>query len=102
MISRLGETGSCDCCMTIINDIIVAYDFGIDVNDHVISTYAGERCGNVSTPFFQYKEYVFAWGSAYLSQYRYTWILTPYLATICNLSEAVVKNADKTMIETAP
>ena len=23
--------------------------------------------------------------------------MTPYLATICNLSQAVVKNADKTM-----
>ena len=93
----LGETGSCDCCMSIINDIIVAYDFEIDVNDNVIATFAGERCGNVSTPFFRYKEYVFAWGGAYLNQYRYTWILTPYLATICNLSQAVVKNADKTM-----
>ena len=93
----IGETGSTDCCLTIINDIIVAYDFEIDVNDNVIATYAGEHCGNVSTPFFQYKEYVFAWGGAYLNQYRYTWILTPYLATICNLSQAVVKNADKTM-----
>ena len=93
----LGETGSCDCCMSTINDIIVAYDFEIDVNDNVIATFAGERCGNVSTPFFRYKEYVFAWGGAYLNQYRYTWILTPYLATICNLSQAVVKNADKTM-----
>ena len=65
--------------------------------DNVIATFAGERCGNVSTPFFRYKEYVFAWGGAYLNQYRYTWILTPYLATICNLSQAVVKNADKTM-----
>ena len=26
-----------------------------------------------------------------------TYILTPYLATINNLSQAVVKNADKTM-----
>jgi hypothetical protein len=93
----LGETGSCDCCMSTINDIIVAYDFEIDVNDNVIATFAGERCGNVSTPFFRYKEYVFAWGGAYLNQYRYTWLLTPYLATICNLSQAVVKNADKTM-----
>ena len=83
--------------MSIINDIIVAYDFEIDVNDHVIPLFAGEHCGNVSTPFFQYKEYVFAWGGAYLNQYRYTWLLTPYLATICNLSQAVVKNADKTM-----
>ena len=93
----IGETGSCDCCMSIINDIIIGYDFEIDVNDNVIATFAGERCGNVSTQFFQYKEYVFAWGGAYLNQYRYTWLLTPYLATICNLSQAVVKNADKTM-----
>ena len=41
--------------MALINDIIVAYDFEIDVNDHVIETFAGTRCGNVSTPFFQYK-----------------------------------------------
>lgn len=93
----LGDTGSCDCCMSIINDIIIGYDFEIDVNDNVLATFAGVRCGNVSTPFFQYKEYVFAWGGAYLNQYRYTWILTPYLATISNLSQAVVKNADKTM-----
>lgn len=93
----IGESGSCDCCMALINDIIVAYDFEIDVSDNVIETYAGTRCGNVVTPFFQYKEYVFAWGGAYLNQYRYTWILTPYLATICNLAQAVVKNVDKTM-----
>ena len=93
----LGKTGSCDCCMSIINDIIVAYGFAIDVNDNVIVTFAGERCGNVSTPFFRYKEYVFAWGGANLNQYRYTWILTPYLATICNLSQAVVKTTDNTM-----
>ena len=96
-IRCIGETGSTDCCMSILNDIIIAYDFEIDVNDNVIATFAGERCGNVSTPFFQYKEFVFAWGGAYLNQYRYAWLLTPYLATISNLSQAVVKNADKTM-----
>ena len=51
----IGETGSTDCCMSILNDIIVAYDFEIDVNDHVIPLFAGEHSGNVSTPFFQYK-----------------------------------------------
>ena len=93
----LGETGSTETKLAMINDIIIGYDFEIDVNDNVIETYAGTRCGNIATPFFQYKEYVFAWGGAYLNQYRYTWLLTPYLATICNLSQAVVKNADKTM-----
>lgn len=96
-IRNIGETGSTDCCLTLINDIIVSYDFQIDANDNVLATYAGEHCGNVSTPFFRYKEYVFAWGGAYLNQYRYTWLLTPYLATISNLSQAVVKDASKTM-----
>ena len=93
----LGDTGSTETKLSIINDIIIGYDFEIDINDNVIPTFAGTRCGNIATPFFQYKEFVFAWGGAYLNQYRYTWLLTPYLATICNLSQAVVKNADKTM-----
>lgn len=62
----IGETGSCDCCLSMLNDIIIGYDFEIDANDNVITTFARERCGNVATPFFQYKEYVFAWGGAYL------------------------------------
>ncbi|MGN8764718.1 zinc-binding dehydrogenase [Hornefia butyriciproducens] len=50
----IGETGSCDCCLSMLNDIIIGYDFEIDANDNVIVTFAGERCGNVATPFFQY------------------------------------------------
>lgn len=80
-----------------IGDIILGYDFQIDVNDNVPQTFAGIRCDSIATPFFQYKEYVFAWGGAYLNQYRYTFLLTPYLAIISNLSQAVIKNADKTM-----
>ena len=93
----IGESGSTECRLSILNDIIIGYDFEIDISDNVIATFAGVRCGNIATPFFQYKEFVFAWGGAHLSQYRYTWLLTPYLATISNLSQAVVKNANKTM-----
>ena len=96
-IRCIGDSGTTDCCLSILNDIIIGYDFEIDINDNVIATYAGDHCANVSTPFFQYKEFVFAWGGSTFHQYRYTWLLTPYLATICNLSQAVVKNADKTM-----
>ena len=67
------------------------------MGNHVIRTYEGSRCGNVATPFFRYKEFLVAWGGAYLNQYRYTFLLTPYLATISNLAQAVQKNADKTM-----
>ena len=96
-IRCIGDTGSSEVYLSMIGDIIVGYDFEIDVNDNVIATYAGIRCDNIATPFFQYKEYLFAWGGAYLNQYRYTFLLTPYLATISNLSQAVVKTTDKTM-----
>lgn len=55
------------------------------------------RMGNLATPLFRYKEFVVDWGGSYGNEYRYVFLLTPYLATICNLSQAVVKNADKTM-----
>ena len=93
----IGDSGSMDVCMTLIGDLIVAHDFEIDVNNNVIRTYAGIRCGEIATPFFQYKEFLVAWGGAFASNYRYTFLLTPYLATICNLSQPVVKNVDKTM-----
>ena len=96
-IRCIGDTGSSEVYLSMIGDIIVGYDFEIDINDNVIATYAGIRCDNIATPFFQYKEYLFAWGGAYLNQYRYTFLLTPYLATISNLSQAVVKTTDKTM-----
>lgn len=93
----IGDSGTCEVYLSMIGDIILGYDFQIDVNDNVTQTFAGIRCDSIATPFFQYKEYVFAWGGAYLNQYRYTFLLTPYLATISNLSQAVIKNADKTM-----
>ncbi len=93
----VGDSGTTEACLTLIGDLIVGYGFAIDMGNHVIRTYEGSRCGNVATPFFRYKEFLVAWGGAYLNQYRYTFLLTPYLATISNLSQAVQKNADKTM-----
>lgn len=66
-------------------------------NDTVIQTAGVVRLEEICTAVFQYKEYIFFWSSSYLNQYRMTYILTPYLVTINNLSQAVVKNADKTM-----
>ena len=93
----IGGSGSCQCLLTMIHDLIVGYDFMIDANDNVTETYGGTRFTNLATPLFQYKEFAVAWGGSYGNEYRYGFILTPYLATICNLSSAVVKNADKTM-----
>ena len=93
----IGSSGNVEVKLSLIGDLIIGYDFEIDINDNVIENYAGTRCESIATPFFQYKEYLFAWGGSYLNQYRYTYVLTPYLATICNLSSAVIKNTDKTM-----
>ena len=89
--------GSCEARLLMASDVIIGYDFLIDANDNVIQTAGGTRMGNLATPLFQYKEFLLGWGGSYGNEYRYNFLLTPYLATICNLSQAVVKNADKTM-----
>lgn len=90
-------SGSCEVRLMMIGDMIVGYDFLIDGSDNVIQTYGGTRTDNLATPLFKYKEFLVGWGGSYGNEYRYNYLLTPYLATICNLSQAVVKNADKTM-----
>lgn len=47
--------------------------------------------------FRQYKCFLLGWGGSYGSEYRTMYLLTPYLASINNLSSAVVKTVDKTM-----
>ncbi|MBP3805669.1 MAG: hypothetical protein J6I76_17580 [Oribacterium sp.] len=90
-------SGSCEARLLMVKDLIIGYDFMIDANDNVIQTYGGTRTNNLATPLFCYKEFVMGWGGSYGNEYRYNYLLTPYLATISNLSQAVVKNADKTM-----
>ena len=90
-------SGSCEVRLMLVADVIIGYDFIIDINDNVSQTSGGTRMGHIATPLFRYKEFMLAWGGSYGNEYRYNFMLTPYLATICNLSQAVVKNADKTM-----
>ena len=90
-------SGSCEVRLMMIGDVIVGYDFIIDGSDNVIQTAGGTRTNNLATPLFRYKEFMVGWGGSYGNEYRYNFLFTPYLATICNLSQAVVKNADKTM-----
>lgn len=58
---------------------------------------ASARFEAMATPLFQYKNFVFMWGGSYGKEHRCAYLLTPYLASINNLSSAVVKNTDKTM-----
>ena len=90
-------SGSCEARLLMVKDLIIGYDFTLDAGDRVDATLGGTRMDNLATPLFCYKEFVMGWGGSYGNEYRYNFLLTPYLATICNLSQAVVKNADKTM-----
>lgn len=90
-------SGNCEAMLLMVNDMILGYDFMIDARDRVIPTVGEPRMENLATPLFRYKEFLLGWGGAYAKEYRYHWLMTPYLATICNLSQVVVKDADKTM-----
>ena len=93
----LCETGSCELYLTLIGDLIVGGDFQITAEDAVIHTQGSMRLKNAATPLFQYKNFLFGWGGSYGNEYRTAYLLTPYLASINNLSSAVVKTVDKTM-----
>lgn len=93
----LGGSSNCENYLILVGDLIIGWDFQITINDTVIQTVGSVRLEDICTPIFQYKEYLFFWASSYMNQYRMTYLLTPYLATINNLSAAVIKNADKTM-----
>ena len=96
-MKSLGDDGSCEVYMMLLGDMIVAGDFQITVDDRVIKTQGSSRVASAATPLFQYKNFVFMWGGSYGKAHRCAYLLTPYLASINNLSSAVVKNTDKTM-----
>lgn len=93
----LCETGSCEVYMTLIGDIIVAGDFQVLADDTIVHTQGSFRLNDAATPLFQYKHFLLGWGGSYGNEYRTMYLLTPYLASINNLSSAVVKTVDKTM-----
>ena len=93
----LCEAGTCELYLTLIGDLIIGADFQITADDTVIKTKGNERLNHAATPLFQYKHFLLGWGGSYGNEYRTMYLLTPYLATINNLSSAVVKTTDKTM-----
>ncbi len=92
-----GTSGSCGVYMYLIGDLIVGYDFQIDINDNIIQTAGTVKTAAMATQLFQHKSFMLCWGGSYGSEYRYMYLLTPYLATINNLDSAVVKDSSKTM-----
>lgn len=93
----LCETGTCEVYLTLIGDLIVGGDFQILADDSVVHTQGSVRLKNAATPLFQHKQFLIGWGGSYGKEYRTAYLLTPYLASINNLSSAVIKTVDKTM-----
>lgn len=79
--------------MLLIENIIIGRNFMILEDDTVVITKGDEKIPDICTPAFQWKQFLFVWTASY----RCIYLLTPFLATINNLSKAVVKTADKTM-----
>ena len=93
----LCESGTCELYLTLIGDLIIGGDYQITIADTVIKTKGHERLNHAATPLFQYKHFLLGWGGSYGNEYRTMYLYTPYLATINNLTSAVVKTTDKTM-----
>ncbi len=93
----LCDKGTCEVYMILIGNLIIGGDFQITIDDKVIQTQGSARLNDAVTPLFQYKNFLLGWGGSYGSEYRTMYLLTPYLASINNLSSAVVKTVDKTM-----
>ena len=93
----LSGSGTCSNYLVLVNGLIIGYDFQIKPDDTVVQTAGNSRFPYLATPLFQYKEFCFGWGGSYGSDYRIAYLIMPYLASINNLSAAVVKNTDKTM-----
>lgn len=83
-----------------VGDRIIGSDFNLLVDDTVIRTANWPEFNYVCTPMFRYGPYGLTFGRySYnsMSVYKGLWLITPYLATINNLSTSVIKTADKTM-----
>lgn len=86
--------------MWVLGDWILGSDFRVGSDDKVYKTTNNRALSYVCTPFFQYGPYALTFGRYYWSSesiYKGLWLITPYLATVNNLSTSVIKTADKTM-----
>ncbi len=93
----LCESGSCEVYQIVVNNLIMGWDFVIDEADKVTKMGGAVRLEDAASPMFQYKNFLIQWGGSYGNEYRTTYLLTPYLVSVNNLSETVEKTAEKTM-----
>lgn len=81
-----------------IGDWIVGSDFNIASDDRVYKSANSTPFSYTCTPLFQHGPFLWGYGGYYGNSVRREFfMLSPYLATINNLSTSVIKTADKTM-----
>ncbi len=83
--------------MICVNDIIMGWDFYMGLDDKPVQITGTKRFENPGSPFFQYKTYLVQWGADYSTPDRYVYLLSPYLASVNNLSQMLTKTAEQTM-----
>jgi len=83
--------------MILVNDLVMGWDFLIGPDDKAVKLSGQVRFEDGSSPIFQYKNFAVQYGGAYGGSYRTVYLLTPYLASINNLSQPVQKTTEKTM-----
>lgn len=89
----VGSSSGNGTMMLLIKDMIIGRDFIIYPDDRIERLTGDEKIEHLSTPVFLWKQFLIT----YSATYRTVTLLTPFLATINNLSSAVEKTADKTM-----
>ena len=83
-----------------LGDRILGSDFNICADDTVIHTINYGDYNYICTPFFRYGPYAITFGRynySGMTVYKTLWLVSPYIASINNLSTSVIKTADKTM-----
>ena len=93
----MGTTSQSEAKMICVNDIIMAWDFYMAIDDKPVQITGTQRIKEPASPFFQYKNYMVQWGAGYGNAYRNVFLLSPYLASVNNLSETLTKTAEMTM-----
>lgn len=83
--------------MILVNGLIMGWDFLIGPDDKLVKLSGQIRFAGGCSPVFQYKNFMVLYGGAYSNAYRIIYLVTPYLASINNLSSPVVKTTEKTM-----
>ena len=92
-----GSSGNHGIYLTAVRDLVIGGDFMVLPDGSVVRTGSDPKIENLVSPLFMFREYGMAFLGNRTSNSVGFFVLSPYLATVNNLEQAVVKSADQTM-----